>query len=272
MNSPNTHVQRQISFEEQSDIFCQGTLKMAPMGSQLLSNDVHKFFPKQEGRTRQVSSITDATLGSTQHSDDQNMGGSGSSPIEKPVLRRNLSNNDRVSGDARSRRASDISGDLNLVNHTHTSASSNELDSVLAQQRSLADKVRKVTFENKEGPKTPVSKKEAEEARLSEHEESKKASHLSPYHEKVANRRSHSYSREPRSPSWNEANFNSSAMSSGSGQTNEQGSSATSEKDHDKLGVPLIKSLSIDYARQPKSPAQLKSNLSSSDLAQAGQT
>ena len=44
------------------------------------------------------------------------------------------------------------------------------------------------------------------------------ANELSPYQHKVANRRSHSYSREPRSPSWHKANFNSvlsaSAMSS----------------------------------------------------------
>ena len=75
---------------------------------------------KPEARTRQESSITAKTQGSTEHSDDNQLRKqSGGSQLERPAIRRNLSNNDRVvSAITRSRGMSDISGDLHLPNHT----------------------------------------------------------------------------------------------------------------------------------------------------------
>ena len=57
---------------------------------------------------------------------------------------------------------------------------------------------------------------------------------MSPLQNKYSNRRSKSFQREPRSPSWNEANFNSSAQSSGSkeGSVSDDVSSDHKEK-HD---------------------------------------
>ena len=79
-------------------------------------------------RDRQGSNITAHTVGSTQHSDDHQMGASSSSPVEGRGLRRNLSNPDRdLSNMARSRGISGVSGDSNLVARTQTSGSSNEL-------------------------------------------------------------------------------------------------------------------------------------------------
>lgn len=115
---------------------------------------------------------------------------------------------------------SGISGDLNLANNAHTTShSSNEMDSSLLCQQRFADKVRRVTFQGSTTPQTPQEDqsiediKEGEELEDNEDVDKNGGGHLSPYHQKVANRRSHSYSREPRSPSWNEANFNSSALS-----------------------------------------------------------
>ena len=160
------------------------------------------------------------------------------SPFERPILRRNNSNNEVYSGRGkRSRGISGISTDLNLVNQTQTpSHSSNELDSSLLQHgQNLADKVRSVTFQ---APATPVNRRKEDSSGLDESEVIQEVdpNKLSPYNQKVANRRSHSYSREPRSPSWHEANFNSSAMSSQSRKTvqeeeEEKSSLALSQKD-----------------------------------------
>ena len=76
---------------------------------------------RTEARTRQESSITAKTQGSTEHSDHDNQlrKQSSNSQLERPAFRRNLSNNDRVvSAITRSRGISGISGDLHLANHT----------------------------------------------------------------------------------------------------------------------------------------------------------
>ena len=110
---------------------------------------------KQEARTRQVSSITEQTLGSTQHSDDHQPG---SSPVERVPMRRNLSGNDRELNLPRHRAISSVSNDLNLANHTHTTSnSSNDHADSLIQDLRFADKVRRVTFQ---GPATPENRKE----------------------------------------------------------------------------------------------------------------
>lgn len=60
--------------------------------------------------------------------------------------------------------------------------------------------------------------------------------YLSPNQDKIANRRSHSFSLEPRSPSWNKANFNSSAMSSQSKNSKKvETSESESESDSESL-------------------------------------
>ena len=149
----------------------------------------------------------------------------------------------------RSRGISGISTDLNLVNQTQTpSHSSNELDSSLLQHgQNLADKVRSVTFH--QAPATPVNRRKDDSSGLDESDvvvqEEVDPNKLSPYNEKVANRRSHSYSREPRSPSWQEANFNSSAMSSQSRTTvreeeEEKSSLAHSQKDLGLLDLKTV--------------------------------
>ena len=78
------------------------------------------------------------------------------------------------------------------------------------QHPRFADKVRQVSFQD--GQMTPDNNSRKQDQTSSkEHGDVK---NLSPYHDKVAYRRSSSFTREPRSPSWNDANFNSSARSS----------------------------------------------------------
>ena len=157
-------------------------------------------------RLLQESSVTAKTQGSTQHSDDHHLTGGGNSPIEKPIgLRRNFSNNTRDSDQSRSRGISGMSGDL-IMNKTQTSHSSN---SSLHHKHTVADKVRQVHCAKHRTPERP------REANEELHEEDKINSNtLSPNQMRMLNHRSHSFSREPRSPSWNKANFDSSANAS----------------------------------------------------------
>ena len=136
-------VRREISFQ-QTDLF----LERQEQETKLMATGV-------QTRDRQGSNITAHTVGSTQHSDDHQMGGSSCSPVEGRGMRRNLSNPDRdLSNMARSRGISGVSGDSNLVARTQTSASSNEL-SLLNQQTKFADKVRLVAIQEPTTPEHP---------------------------------------------------------------------------------------------------------------------
>lgn len=65
---------------------------------------------------------------------------------------------------------------------------------------------------------------------------------MSPIQNSFGNRRSKSFCREPRSPSWNDANFNSSLQSSASKQHSDiEGKSDQSDEDED-LDKVILKS------------------------------
>ena len=119
-------------------------------------------------------------------------------------LRRNFSNNTRDSDGSRSRGISGTSGEL-VMNKTQTSHSSNS--SLRQHKHTVADKVRQV---HNAKYQTPESSRQGDVCEP----ENENSNTLSPYHSRVVNRRSLSFAREPRSPSWNKANFDSSAMSS----------------------------------------------------------
>ena len=157
--------------------------------------------------------------------------------------RRNFSNNtrgDNSMSDARSRGISGVSGDLNQTQVSHWSNDG---------RSTIADKVRGVHFANR--AESPNDRKaNFKTMNASDIEEDKdikdqvadhdKANNLSPYQHLVANRRSLSYSRDARSPSWNEGQFNSSAMSSPSKDTAELRSPSfdgISEKDLSQLNL-----------------------------------
>ena len=128
-----------------------------------------------------------------------------------------------------------MSSDLHEANQTQKSSTSNEWNSSLLQHPRFADKVRQVSFQD--GQMTPDNNSRKQDQTSSK--EHGDENNLSPYHEKVANRRSCSFTREPRSPSWNDANFNSSAMSS---NTADEPKSAgdLSEKDPSQLNLSIL--------------------------------
>ena len=151
--------------------------------------------------------------------------------------------------DARSRGISGVSGDLNLaLNQTQASHSSNENFDQNQCRSTVADKVRGVRFAGR--PESPSDREANYVIMTSDLEESKKddnvedkdqvpsPNNLSPYQERVANRRSHSFCREARSPSWNKADFNSSAMSDSKNTAELKSSCAgISEKDLSQLNL-----------------------------------
>ena len=111
----------------------------------------------------------------------------------------------------------------------------------------MADKVRGVRFAGR--PESPSDREANYVIMTSDLEESKNdnvedkyqvsgPNNLSPYQERVANRRSHSFCREPRSPSWNKADFNSSAKSDSKNTAELKSSCAgISEKDLSQLNL-----------------------------------
>ena len=148
--------------------------------------------------------------------------------------------------DARSRGISGVSGDLTQTHVSHSSTDG---------RSTIADKVRGVHFANRaESPNDRKTNFKAMGAsdieedkdiydQVADHDQVDNPTNLSPYQHLVANRRSSSYARDARSPSWNEGQFNSSAMSSPSKDTAELRSPSfdgISEKDLSQLNLSNI--------------------------------
>ena len=192
-------IKRDISFKGQSDLFDLG----APADAQ----------ERTAQRGRQTSNITEVTAGSTQVSDNM-----ATPPTEKgirshPGADASDRSNSKSCG-TRSRGISGISGDL----HTARTADMSPVScSREADQRYFADKVRKVTFQH-------TAQRTAEAGEPLDFKLDQ---------QKVANRRSHSFQREPRSPSWNNANFDSSAESDNT--ANERANTSMSDMEQPQL-------------------------------------
>jgi len=113
-------------------------------------------------------------------------------------------------------RSRGISHELCFDNRPQTTSQSSSDSAMCPHNQRFADKVRRVTYQ---GLATPENRKDHDgRLQMSNSETSNQAGHLCCHNEQ--NRRSQSYSREARSPSWNDDKFNSSAVSSNTKKAN----------------------------------------------------
>ena len=113
--------------------------------------DALKALQGEEKRARQISNITEQTIGiSTQHSDDSKKGVRDNSPVGWHARPRNFSTNEQ--SDARSR---GLSGELNIA-----SKSTSSFESGRPMQQRFADKVRDASLK---GVGTPENREESYE-------------------------------------------------------------------------------------------------------------